>query len=174
MFSCDPILLAWTSPSCGSINATSKRTQWAGFFDLSAERRNYLYELHLVVPEHERNEHVQPACLREGKGPATGIGQHLLVRRPKTALEINFDNPIRLEQDPPLLRVSRQVRNEANSIYWGKNEWMVIIDTQYDGQDNWHFPEKDLHSPMKLFEKWVDTVGIHLVMLLVRSVTVRT
>lgn len=117
---------------------------------------------------------MQPACLREGKGPATGIGQHLLVRRPKTALEINFDNPIRLEQDPPLLRVSRQVRNEANSIYWGKNEWMVIIDTQYDGQDNWHFPEKDLHSPMKLFEKWVDTVGIHLVMLLVRSVTVRT
>ena len=121
------------------------------FLRLPRELRDHIYELCLVAPQHER-WHKPLYMLDE---PITDENKHELVHQPKVALDICRWWKATLHQDPPLLLVSRQVRTEADEIYWSGNDWLVAIRVN---QDKCNRDEQDVHTPI---QKWIDAVGLH-------------
>ncbi|KAK4544140.1 hypothetical protein LTR36_004638 [Oleoguttula mirabilis] len=94
--------------------------------------------------------------------PITDVNRHRLFRRPKCALNISAGHPPWLAEHPPLLAVSRQLRDEADEMYWGKNQWAIYLDAKReDDSDTLDMIDDDLHTPMQQMQKWVDMIGLH-------------
>ena len=127
------------------------------FLDLPRELRDLVYDLHLVVPKHEPLE--KPMWMIEETVPVTEENQYSFIWKPNIALGIRYGADLYMAEDPALLSVSRQIRKELDEIYWSKNEWQVILDVKQDVDRMWD-TEEDLCSPMRQFQKWVDTLGM--------------
>ncbi|KAK5686449.1 hypothetical protein LTS10_002567 [Elasticomyces elasticus] len=123
--------------------------------DLPREMRDAVYEFCLVVPEDRRWLNYDTSKL-EGWSQEK---QHRLTRRPKPAYRVIMSHE-HLMTHPPLLAVSKQLREEADPIYWGLNEWQVDVDTKYEDDDGF-YTDTDLRTPMMNFRRWVNKMGMH-------------
>ena len=117
------------------------------FMKLPFDVRLIVYEMALVTPHDQRWYHYGTKKLM-AYDPAQAHG---LDRRPKMAMSISMGNSPRLIDRPPLLAVSRQIRKEADKVYWAQNEWQVNVDSK-DGDG---CTDEDLSTPMQEFERWV-------------------
>ncbi|KAK5699534.1 hypothetical protein LTR97_005662 [Elasticomyces elasticus] len=122
--------------------------------DLPREMRDAVYEFCLVVPEDRRWLNYDTSKL-EGWSQEK---QHRLTRQPKTAYRVIMGHE-HLMTHPPVLAVSKQLREEADPIYWGLNEWQVDVDTKYEDDDGF-YTDNDLRTPMMNFRRWVNKIGM--------------
>lgn len=77
--------------------------------------------------------------------------------QPKIAFWRTLDRPGGRHLDyQPLLQVSRQVREEGDEIYWGKNEWHVELDHKHEDGDRWETDPERTGTELK---QWVQLVG---------------
>jgi hypothetical protein len=125
----DPLTPRWNTPEAavtpsGEVTSTSK----TGFFSLSGELRNIIYRLALV---HES-------------------ALYVYVGRPHHVMTDALN-------DPParaLLHVSRQIRLEASSIYYGENMFSIH-------NDNGPYTQKDKRRTANVtnFQTWLADLG---------------
>ena len=125
-----------------------------GFLSLPRELRDQIYELCLVVPEHERQA-------------KSSIKRY--SRQRKVALTVRDARRAWPLEHPPLLAALRQIREEGDEFYWGKNEWQVDLKVFEDQND---YIESEACVPMKQLRKWVDLIGMRRVKHL-RDLTLR-
>lgn len=129
--------------------------------DLPRELRDKVFEEIVVVPDDERWLHRssrQLMSFKEAKNHMKGDGFEFR-RVTKMALQSSVGNEPLYIQHPPLLETSRQVREEAGALYWGKNAWQVELDAKME--DEWKFEgffDKKLQTTMLQFQQWVSTM----------------
>ena len=121
------------------------------------ELRDRIYELCLVVPNHER--FIKPEWWKSD--PITDENKKYLIRNPKIALDITNGCKTYLLDHPPLLAVPHQVREEADAIYWSRNEWQINIDVRQDNENGCDDIEEDLRTPIQQLQKWISKIGMH-------------
>lgn len=128
------------------------------FLDLPREIRDTIYEFALVEP---MTEHDHRCITKNPDGSKTKVWVKKIYRDRLTALCIEHECPVNLLKDPPLLPVSRQIREEGDEIYWSMNAFAVEIEVnQYDDEYRTRIDQR-LVAPMQQFECWVDTVGMY-------------
>lgn len=116
-----------------------------------------IYEFALVVP---MTEHDHRRITINPDGSKTKDWVKKIYRDQLTALCIQYKYPVNLHKDPPLLLVSRQVREEGDEVYWGLNRFLVHININQDDGKYWPRIDDDLATPMRQFQQWVKTVGM--------------
>ncbi|KAK5725031.1 hypothetical protein LTR17_013322 [Elasticomyces elasticus] len=125
------------------------------FMDLPRELRDHVYEISLVVPHDQRwRGYSNGRC--PWKLEAYSEGRTRQNRVPKMALWINAPHEHQAMKHPPLLVVSRQVREEAEAAYWGMNEWKVEVDVK----DNDCCIDEQFDTPKAHFQEWIDITGM--------------
>lgn len=140
------------------------------FLDLPRELRDYVYDLCLVMPEGEQ-------CSNLPWPPETHVDEAIQHRYRHRIFARNIcqglhSHPMaRLLKHPPLLAVSRQIREEADEIYWAKNEWQFTIEVaplsgSHDSRRD------DVRKPMEQLRKWTKMMGMRRLKHL-RSFTLR-
>ncbi|KAK4613257.1 hypothetical protein CLAFUW4_08969 [Fulvia fulva] len=112
-----------------------------GFMSLSAELRNRIYELALISTEVDSNL-IDPRNRHGNDGPETfynhpGICiQHCAIPSyAECAYQTYWGWRSHLRQQPPITRVSRQIRSETLPMFYGMNEFLVYNGTGYGGID---------------------------------------
>lgn len=126
------------------------------FMDLPRELRNTIYELALLEPLVERKD------IKYGLDDyRLEDSERQLYSKRRHAFSTGVNNVITLAEHPPLLRVSRQVREEADEIYWSKIAWDVELDAKYNWEDDGFRYDEDLSQMRKDLQKWVDKMGMN-------------
>jgi hypothetical protein len=144
-----------------STDDTRTITKPCYFLNLPRELRDKIYATLLIVPEHER--YWIPPRRLPGNSELVPVPENEITpemkekyRRPKRALEL-YENRTILEH-PALLATCKQIREEADLIYWGKNEWRIHLDAK-DKDAIWQDGDEKLEGARKEFAEWVAKMG---------------
>ncbi|KAK5127792.1 hypothetical protein LTR85_004908 [Meristemomyces frigidus] len=126
------------------------------FLRLPPELRNRVYDLCLVEPLQKRWRKIY----HEDRSPVRSDNLDRCRRTPKCAMDIVTGNAVHLAEHPPLLAVCRQIRSEADPIYWGQNEWIINLDAKWENDLGYDEMDDDLRTPMQHMRKWVNKIGL--------------
>lgn len=135
-------------------NKLLQRARPFRFTTLPRELRDKVYEYALVDPLPDR--WIIPTYLRNEVFAPDRVSKY--IRNPKVAFSRTLAREGRRHLDyQPLLQVSQQIRQEADEIYWGKNEFCVELDHKHLDEDSW---ETDLARAGREMQQWVDIIGL--------------
>lgn len=124
--------------------------------DLPRELRDRIYEFALVeapidVPDKTALKTLKKSTAKKGE-KATDAASRRRCHEGLGAVE--FDRPTLMNQ-PPLLSVSRQIREECDPIHWGQNAWRVHLTVKSV------YPLWDPYFCRHSFLAWIKKMGMH-------------
>jgi hypothetical protein len=149
-----------TLSNTASSNTTPYEIPRASLLGISRELRDRIYNELLVVPEHKRVEGFYPGVSHR---PARIRVCLLSAHHTKfCSCEEGFANcrPI-LPPLPAVLQTCGQIRDEADKIFFSKNEFVICLDAKVDGGSGpmWPCVDWDLRTLREDVEEWVSRIG---------------